>query len=562
MGISHSFFPDAMAHQDNIEPVFSPGKAILPSEKTGFLFAILVLVILFAGCAPAPTPTPTSEPTRTPRATRTAFPTLTPRAVPSPTVLPIHAIVTDTLRVREQPSTTARILGRLPKDSTVTLLSRTDDSKWFGIEYPAKSGQLGWIFGEVVQAQGDVSLLPVGVIVPKPPPGAIRATVKTEGDPLRVRAGPGTTYEVVTRIPDKTHITLVAKLADGSWYQTVYPPDSGTTGWVNSQFLTLEGSPADMEIAQAPPTPTPGPTALPRPTRASNAATGASILVISKRDGGSNLYDIGENGAVRRQLSHDGSTFGARYSPDGERIVLYRTVSTAPNVVYHVFVMDFDGKNVVDVSARSGTAASDSDPDWSPDGSRIVFVRTPRAGAPELWTMNANGGNAAMLLRLAAATGVVDDYSPSPRWSPDGGRIAYAAVPKVQVPGAPMYPSIFVVNVQGGGERQLTDNDLINTGPVWSPDGASIAWSAQDFLNHQNWRGWVMNASGTDQRVFIAAPGGDSNNGIQPTAWRGNRILAAGWTGNWNVFLADAGGGNLRQITTGLADDVPTDWLP
>lgn len=531
-------------------------------DRCGLLLAVLVLLIFSAGCFPEPTPTPKPSPTRTPPPTRTRIPTRTPRPSVTPTVLPINAVVTDTLRVREQPSTSARILGRLPKDSTVTLLSRTDDSAWFGIEYPQKSGQLGWVFGEVVRAQGDVTRLPVGVIVPKPPEGAVRATVKTEGDPLRVRAGPGTNYEVVSRIPDQTRITLIAKLADGTWYQTVYPPDSGRTGWVSSQFVTLEGSAANMQVAQAPPTPTPAPTAVPRPTRAPKIATGASILVISRRGGDSNLYDIGENGAVRRTLAQGGDTFGARYSPDGERIVFYRTVSTTPNVVRHVMVMDFDGRNVADLSARAGGGASDTDPDWSPDGSRIVFVRTPRAGAPEIWTMNANGGGARRVLKLAASTGVVENYSPSPRWSPDGGRIAFAAVPRVKVPGAPMYPSIFVVNVNGGDERQLTDNDLINTGPVWSPDGSLIAWSAQDFLNRQNWRGWLMNASGADERIFLTPPGGDSNNGIQPVAWRGNRILAAGWTGSWNVYFADAGGGRLSRVTGTLADEVPTDWLP
>lgn len=462
--------------------------------------------------------------------------------------------------MREQPSTGARILGRLQKDTTVQLLSRTDDSIWFSIEYPASSGQVGWIFGDVIKTNGDLATLPVGFAAPKPPEGAIFATVNGSG--LRMRAGPGTNYEILARIPDKTHILLLAKLADGSWYQTTYPPGSGTVGWVNGEFLIPEGSADAMQIAQAPPTPTPGPTSIPRPTRAPNAASGGSILVTSNLGGVSNVFDIGENGIVRRQLTKNGSTYGARYSPDGERILFYRTVSTSPNMVNHIFEVDFDGSNLVDLSTRAPGSYSDSDADWSPDGTRLVFVRTPRAGAPELWIMNANGSAAKLLITLSAATGVIGDYSPSPRWSPDGGRIAYAAVPRTTIPGAPQYPSIFIVNTNGAGERQLTNNDLINTLAVWSPDSSQIAWSAKDFLNRQNWRGWIMNASGADQRLFLAPPGGDPNNGIQPIAWRNNRILAAGWTGNWNVFLADVGGSNLTQVTRGLTNDVPSDWLP
>lgn len=535
-------------------------------EKKGFswsaLFIFAFILALLAACQSTPTPTPTPPPSPTRRVTRTPFPTLTPRAKPSPTAAPIPAVVTDTLRVREQPDTNARILGRLKQNQSVLLLSRSDDNQWYSIEYPEASGQIGWIFGQVVVPQGDVNTLPIGVIAPKPPVGAIFAVVKTEGDPLRMRAGPGTNYEVVARIPDTTKILLIAKSPDGTWYQTIYPTESGLRGWVSGEFVTLASSPNSLQIAQAPPTPTPGPTAVPRPTRAANTPTGGTILVSSDRDGAYDIYALGENGVVRRQLTHSGNAFGARYSPDGERIVFYRTVATAPSVINHIFVMDFDGGNTLDLSARAGGAFNDVDPDWSPDGQRIVFVRTPRAGAPELWTMNADGSHALRLLKLSAATGATQDYSPMPRWSPDGGRIAFAAVAQVKTPGAPLYPNMFVVNTNGDGERQLTDNDLINTAPVWSPDGNQIAWAAKDFLNRQNWHVWIMNASGADQRVLTNPPGGDPNNGAQPVTWSGNRMLLAGWTGTWNAFLVDIGGAHLTQVTKDQANDLATDWLP
>lgn len=527
----------------------------------GAFLVLTFTLTLFSACQVTPTPTPSATLTPTRRNTRTPFPTLTPRASPSPTFAPLPAVVTDTLRVREQPNTSARILGRLKSQTRVLLLSRTDDSKWFSIEYPEASGSIGWIFGEVILPQGDVSTLPVGLNAPKPPEGAIAALVKTEGDPLRMRAGPGTNYEILARIPDTTRVLVVAKAPDGTWYQIVYPPDSGQRGWVSGEFLTLAASPASLQIAQPPPTPTPGPTSIPRPTRAANAPSGGSVLVSSNRGGAYDIFALGENGVVRRQLTRSGSAFGARYSPDGEHILFYRTVATSPNVVNHIFVMDFDGGSVMDLSARAGGTFSDTDPDWSPDGRHFVFVRTPRAGAPELWIMDENSGDAKMLLKLSASTGVTREYSPSPRWSPDGGRIAYAAVASVKTPGAPLYPGIFIVNVNGQGERQLTDNDLINTAPVWSPDGNQIAWAARDFLNRQNWRVQVMNASGADQRVLINAPG-DTGNAAQPVAWSDNRILLAVWNGNWNTYFADAGGSKLTPVTTDLDDDIPTDWLP
>lgn len=447
----------------------------------------------------------------------------------------------------------------------MSLLARQDNNQWYQIEYPPGSRQFGWVFAEILIPQGNVNQLPIGFRAPPPPQGATFALIQTEGDPLRVRAGPGTSYEVVTRLPDGTRVLLLSKLPDDSWYQIEVPPGSGKRGWISGQFVQALGTTAQLQIAQAPPTPTPAPTPVPRPTRAPNLPTGGSVLIVSNRNGVYGIYSVGENGVVRKALTSGGDSFGARLAPDGERILFYRIVSTTPNLVSHIFVMDFDGSNVRDLSRAAG-GASDSVPDWSPDGRRIVFVRTPRAGAPELWLMNADGGNAHGIRKLSAATGIagggIVDYSPQPRWSPDGGRIAYAAVPRASVPGAPLYPSIFIADADGSNEHQLTDNDLINTGPVWSPDGSQIAWSAKDLFNRQNWRVWVMNASGADQRLFIAQLAGEPDSGVQVSAWRGNRLLIAGWDGNWNAYLIRADGAGLTAITRGEVDNLPSDWLP
>jgi uncharacterized protein YgiM (DUF1202 family) len=71
----------------------------------------------------------------------------------------VRATVTDTLRVRAEPNTTAAILGRLRQGTVVTLLARSDDGEWLQIAYPDAQGR-GWIAAEFITTDGDSDALP------------------------------------------------------------------------------------------------------------------------------------------------------------------------------------------------------------------------------------------------------------------------------------------------------------------------------------------------------------------------------------------------------------------
>ena len=62
---------------------------------------------------------------------------------------------------------------------------------------------------------------------------------------------------------------------------------------------------------------------------------------------------------------------------------------------------------------------ADSSPTWSPDGSRLAFLRA-QDGPPQVWLLPAAGGEAEQLTTLPLGAG-------APVWSPDGAAIAFAA---------------------------------------------------------------------------------------------------------------------------------------
>ena len=76
-----------------------------------------------------------------------------------------------------------------------------------------------------------------------------------------------------------------------------------------------------------------------------------------------------------------------------------------------IFVMDSDGSNLVNVSDN---AFDDTNPSWSPDGSRIVFFSN-RAGPTDLYSMNADGSDVVRLTTNA----LVDQDGAETSWSPE-----------------------------------------------------------------------------------------------------------------------------------------------
>jgi dipeptidyl aminopeptidase/acylaminoacyl peptidase len=190
-----------------------------------------------------------------------------------------------------------------------------------------------------------------------------------------------------------------------------------------------------------------------------------------------------------------------RLSPDGRRVayVVSRTDEEGNAYRTAIWVAALDGSE----EPRQFTSGerNDGSPRWSPDGRWLAFVSN-REGDDEkkakgqLYVLPADGGEPR---KLTYGKESVESLT----WSPDSSRIAFARrVPdeayeeeddrkraprrftrvffKLDSVGwiGDRRKHVFVVDLDGGDERQLTDGDCENDNPAWSPDGKRIVfWS-------------------------------------------------------------------------------------
>ena len=204
-------------------------------------------------------------------------------------------------------------------------------------------------------------------------------------------------------------------------------------------------------------------------------------------------------------------------SPDGTRIAYVRVAVDAAEDRYTMAL------GIVPATG-GGTprpltfGLADSQPRWSPDGKRLLFVRSPEPGKPgQLWIIPiAGGGEAIRLTDLAKGAG-------SAAWSPDGRRVAFTSGtnpvldtpeaetnkpknPPGRIVGRPMVQldnagaldpehgdHVWIVDLGVDGlsaaapPRQLTTGPWSETDPAWTPDGKRVLFLSD--RRHEPWFG-------------------------------------------------------------------------
>jgi len=255
-----------------------------------------------------------------------------------------------------------------------------------------------------------------------------------------------------------------------------------------------------------------------------------------------------------------GRTTCAYFYPDGRHILYSSTHLAGPEcppppdmsrgyvwpvyAEYEIVRAAADGSDVVNLTNSPGY---DAEATISPQGDRIVFTST-RDGDLDIYSMNLDGSD---VRRLTDQLG----YDGGPFFSPDGTKIVYRANHPTDPTEVADYTSllaenlirpgqleIWVMDADGGNQRQVTQLGAASFAPFFHPSGEKIIFSSNHgHENNREFDLWMVNLDGSHLERITYADGFDGFPMWSPDGRRfvfcSNRHNSK--PGETNVFIAD-----------------------
>lgn len=262
---------------------------------------------------------------------------------------------------------------------------------------------------------------------------------------------------------------------------------------------------------------------------------GDRIAYVSAAGGKPNLWLMGLGGGAATPLvANDERQSSPVFSPSGEWVVYEQDHKGDEN--FDLYLVNANTREIRHLTETAD--ASEVNAAWSPDGTKIAFLRRSKgAAAFEIVVREvASGAERALTERTPDGTN-----TGAPVWSPDGAKIAF-----VRGDLGGKHGDLFVVDTAGGGVRQLTSFGPESSPQLgdWSPDGVDLLVS-------------VDGEGGFRQAALVEAAGGrltwltrDAWNkralGFSPDGRRA--LFATNVDGNWDIYVHErkAGGAPRR----------------
>ena len=196
----------------------------------------------------------------------------------------------------------------------------------------------------------------------------------------------------------------------------------------------------------------------------------------------------------------------------------------------------------------TNNAATDDQPAWSPDGTKIAFT-SDREGNTDIYVMNVDGSSPTRLTK----------YGPPwevglAAWSPDGTRIAYFEE-ICDPPPDGCGGSTQIMNADGSNDHGVVAG---GSRPAWSPDGSRIAFGTGQI--------WVLSLDGSGH-IQVIDPRDIGGQHIEPDWSPNGASIVFVSTGcfactTWSIYVMNADGSGVVRLTHSAGSDHSPVWRP
>jgi TolB protein len=176
-----------------------------------------------------------------------------------------------------------------------------------------------------------------------------------------------------------------------------------------------------------------------------------------------NIYTMDANGEHQTNLTNSiARSQNIAWSPDGKHIAF--DYNRDHPKTFDIFIMDADGKNVVNLTGSGGSVH----PVWSHDGKQIGFSSAQDASTYAC-IINADGSQKKC---LPHEQGIYQSFS---SWSPTDKQIAYISQGKNS--------KVLNISAVDGSDQYSIAEDIPTSAVIWSPEGNQVILTSQQGLN-------------------------------------------------------------------------------
>lgn len=310
--------------------------------------------------------------------------------------------------------------------------------------------------------------------------------------------------------------------------------------------VTETPSPTATPEPTATPQPTPTPTPTPFPTPIGGGM--GQIAFASDRSGVPEIYLVNLDGSGLRQLTTllEGAC-QPEWSPDGTRLVFISPCRKNQDIYAgsSMFIINADGTNLVPLPSVPG---GDFQPNWSPDGTRIAFVSLREKGIPQIFLISLSDYSVTPLFDPGSKT------NSEPAWSPDGQMLSYIGPDG----------RIWAMGADNTNRHPLTigGGDFRNGDPAWSSDGVTIIFTRRrvgDVTGSTTL--WAVPYS-EDGRLPVQVPNLELIAEVNYSP-DGYWIVYRSWAaGNHDIYIARSNGVDRQILIQNDAYDFDPAWRP